>query len=360
MTRPNPQPGFTLIEIMVVMTLFVMILAGVLVALNTYQDVYFIQDANNKDQEEARRCMEAIKADLQEASFPYVFTDYWAGGNPRATLYDVGYRRCVSASCPWTYKTSPPFAYLYPNRYLWYYKWTMGDTLCPICGSGSSLSVYTDALVIYSARDNPDLGRNFLHLDDQGAPVWRSLIFYFIYYDVRSQRSELRRAQLYLSDIDPSPTRSFGDLLTFTEGNSHQHLSLVGGRESANGPYYTYAYLHRMSSDGTKQTYFYVRIGSFYTTNAYIYTRHPMVNNGAAKTFTFNRQQTTIGTHVVDADFSTSASNSVAGTVIEPASVRVTLAVQSTPGVRGELRRAGTSKVRPVTTVLCTALHPRN
>jgi prepilin-type N-terminal cleavage/methylation domain-containing protein len=366
----NLDSGFTLVEVTVVMALLALILAAVLTTLNTYQDAYTIQQATNVDQEEARRCIETIKGDLQETTFNYVFTDFWTGNTPRNTLYDFGYRQCTNASCPWIRKTVSPFDYLFPNRYLWALKWTADDTLCPRCGAGSSLTISNDALVLYSARENPDLNQQFMHLDEQGAPAWRSLIFYFPYYSSEPVphpggqttylgEAQLCRVQLYLSDIDPSPTKSFGDLLTFAEGTTHQHLYFIGGREPNTHRYWFSLYLHRLSSDGTKETRFEVRHGSSYSTNGYIYVKHPNVNDGAPKSYNFSRDPKVMGQHVVDVDFSTATSNSVAGSFIDATSLRITLATQSLPAVRGEVGSSRSHR-RPLTTVLSTTLHPRN
>ena len=349
--------GFTLIEVTVVMALFTIVMAGVLVMLNTYQDAYFIQEATCANQEEARRCIETIKGDVQETNMNYLFTDFWTGTTPRNAIYDYGYRQCNNSSCPWIRKTSSPFDFLYPNRYVWAYKWTTENTLCPVCDAASSLTVSNDAMILYSARENPDLSQQFMHLDDQGALVWRSLIFHYPFCS--EGEMQLHRLQLYLSDIDPSPTKVFGDILTFPEGVSHQHLYFIGGRESGQQRYWFYLYLHRLSADGTKETRFEVRQGSMFPTNCYIYVKHPNVNGGAPKSYTFNRQPQLGGWRVVDVDFSTAASNSVAGTFIDPTSLRVTVVTQSMPFVRGQVGKSG-SKRRPLTTVLSTAIHPRN
>lgn len=357
--------GFTLLEMVFVVAIFTMVLAGVLSMLNTYQDLFYIQDAMNTDQEEARRCIEAVKADLLETTVDYVFTNFWtAGTQPRNTISDFGLRQCANSACTWIYQGGST-VYKYPNRYLLNYKWSTGDLLCPICGQASTLTITNDALALYSPRENPTLGRSFMHLDDTGAAQWRSIIFYFTYYDATRRQMQLRRAQLYLSDIDPNPVKNFGDLLTFPAQN-HQHIYMVGGKETGKDTYWFYLYLHRRSDDGTKETRFQVRQGSMYATNAYIYVKHPNVNNGNPWTRNFDTEQKVIGTHVVDVDFSTADSNSVTGTYIDPTSVRMTIAVQSTPYVRSPMVSSSTpgsetrSRVRPVTTVLSTMLHPRN
>jgi hypothetical protein len=109
-----------------------------------------------------------------------------------------------------------------------------------------------------------------------------------------------------------------------------------------------------------------VRQASFWSTNAYIYVKHPNINGGSPQVFNFNRNQQVVATHIIDADFSTAASNSVPGTYIDPTSVRVTLVSEATPAVVGttpasRLTAARTiTKARPVTTVLSTTIHPRN
>jgi type II secretory pathway pseudopilin PulG len=352
--------GFTIFEAVVVMAIFTLIMAGALTVLTTYQDVMYVEQDTGKDQDAARKCLETIKGDVQESNLNYVFTDFWTGsGSPRTSIYNFGYRQCVNATCPWLYNRGLPTGYIYPNRYLWNFKWTSGDTLCPIDGSASILTNNIDSMILYSGRDNPDLSRGFLHLDEQGAVRWRAIVFYFPFCDAVAQQAQLRRARLYLSDIDASVSKDFGDLLTFSEGTTHQHAYYIGGYEAARDVYWFYLYLHRLSSDGTKETRFEVRQATFWPSNCYIYVRHPNVNNGSPWSRSFSRTQEVIGTNVVDIDFSTAASNSISGSFIDPGAVRVTLATQSMPYSRG-VRARQSSAARPLTTVLCTMLHPRN
>lgn len=262
--RTTMTRGATLVEMMVGMTVFTIILAGLFAALQTAQDTIGQSEALSSNVEDSAKISDRIKADLEESNIGTVDTSF--RGHSAGYDYMTNHvwdqispiRQCSSTNCRFNmrseggtptpiepqvlagrnygfYGTGAPF--LAASGQVW--KRPQG-VLCPLDNSYLYVGAEVDIVSFFSPR-NPN-GR-FVSEEYSGSEALlqmqkradaQCIVIYYPYYDEQVDQYQLRRSVVYLQDMLYD-----GDLLApYQSDRADDVLQQV--RNTTYGDFYSY------------------------------------------------------------------------------------------------------------------------
>ncbi|MBI4616579.1 MAG: type II secretion system protein, partial [Planctomycetes bacterium] len=231
------RSGFTLLEMMVGVVIFVVLIGGIFVAMKAAQTTFATGEQLSAETEKSAAIAEKIRKDLEESSIRVVDTSFrYHYGTSAGSDYMSNHfyeslptlRECSSSSCPWntdygagsSVVSALPQAYVSSNRS--YYgtgtptavkrgrQWLglpASNTLCPYDNSYLYSGGYLDAVMLFSPRDQngdyvtADYSAEEDAADEQKKADWESIVFYFPYWDPDSEELQLRRLAVYKDDL---------------------------------------------------------------------------------------------------------------------------------------------------------------
>jgi prepilin-type N-terminal cleavage/methylation domain-containing protein len=258
--------GFSLVEVMVSLTIFSVVMGGIFVGISGFEKTMKYETAMENVQGSATFLLDRLGRDIRESSYAYVFAGDWyalrdatgvdievarnylsssplfGGATLNPGISDEGWAQCPNAVCGWSSRpggagvdpivpnaflaqpvrnnrvvdapTFPPTDFQYSTvdaRGRLFGHLSPGDR-CPECGAILDSQAFFSGILMFSPRREDG---SFSYTANGDEARWESMIFYCPFR--RAQGGcEMRRYVFYASSINPAA--GLADLLDF-DGN---------------------------------------------------------------------------------------------------------------------------------------------
>ncbi len=231
--RTTFRAGFTLVESMVAMVVFVAVVGMLFAAVRTGQETVASGERLSDETEWSSRVARRIQDDLQEANIDHVDTGFRYHDSSNAALDQFANHtwemiprlsQCLSGTCPYNRRSEQgALADKEPEIYAGrsYAKWGSNETvylygrvskglkyaLCPLHASFAAQGADLDAMMFWSPRDETGAfvtaeASEAEQLEGTAlAADWQSIVFYYPYYDGQVDDLQLRRQVVYRRDL---------------------------------------------------------------------------------------------------------------------------------------------------------------
>ncbi|MEK7485746.1 MAG: hypothetical protein AABZ60_15600, partial [Planctomycetota bacterium] len=220
------QKRFTMVEVGISLVISVIILGATFSIFTTSQNFFYSESTVLVSHESTRITMNKLVSELNETSLLTVDTVFrpngihlWANdfkettpGNKHCTSNTNLFPGSAQSHAAWSYSLDP--GDLSVTEYHGRHWFNFQGNLCPIHGDFLANDAYLDGVKFFSPR-NKD---GFLMLNAKGFMDWQSIVFYFPYRAAGASTFELRRYEVFLSDMfDPNPGVTLLSLWDFNE-----------------------------------------------------------------------------------------------------------------------------------------------